>query len=112
MASDNLAQLAARMMESIFGNHSRIPPLAPGQAPFAFVSCTRDPLLVAGRYRKLTRFVLNVKSCRQCWHRFQWLPASRVTHWTMSHELPPTSRSLSAGRALLLMQAVFLPTRS
>ena len=55
MASDNLAQLAARMMESIFGNHIRIPPLAPAQAPSAFVSCTRDPLFVAGFYRKLTR---------------------------------------------------------
>lgn len=55
MASDNLAQLAARMMESVFGNHMRIPALAPAQAPSAFVSCTRDPLLVAGFYRKLAR---------------------------------------------------------
>ena len=59
MASDNLAQLAARMIESVFGNHIRIPPLAPAQAPYVFVSCTRDPLFVAGFYRKLTRCVVH-----------------------------------------------------
>ena len=63
MASDNLARLAARMLESVFGNHMRIPPLAPVQAPSAFVSCTRDPLLVAGFYRKLTRCAIFSTSC-------------------------------------------------
>lgn len=55
MANDNLALLAARMMESLFGSHARIPPLAPVQPPFALFSCKRDPLHVAGFYRKLSR---------------------------------------------------------
>ena len=59
MATDNLAQLAAKMLESVFGNNVRIPPLAPAQAPYAFVSCARDPVYVAGFYRKLTRYAPN-----------------------------------------------------
>ncbi len=55
MANDNLASLAARMMHSVFGNYARIPPLAPTQAPLAYLSCKRDPLHVAGFYRKLSR---------------------------------------------------------
>lgn len=58
MATENLAHLAAKMMVSVFATHIRVPPLAPAQAPFAFVSCARDPLHVAGFYRKLTRCVL------------------------------------------------------
>ena len=55
MANENLAQLAAKMVESHFNTHARIPPLAPAQAPYAFFSCLRDPQYIAGFYRKLSR---------------------------------------------------------
>ena len=55
MANENLAQLAAKMVESHFNTHARIPPLAPAQAPYAFFSCLRSPQYIAGFYRKLSR---------------------------------------------------------
>jgi len=63
MATDNVAQMTAKMVESVFGNHIRIPPLAPIEAPSALVSCTRDPLFVAGFYRKLTRQAFHYLHC-------------------------------------------------
>ena len=59
MANENLAQLAAKMVESHFNTHARIPPLAPAQAPYAFFSCLRNPQYIAGFYRKLSRSALD-----------------------------------------------------
>ena len=59
MANENLAQLAAKMVESHFNTHARIPPLAPAQAPYAFFSCLRNLQYIAGFYRKLSRFAFD-----------------------------------------------------
>ena len=55
LASEALAQAAAKLQEAKLGSHVRIPPLPPTVRAHAFVRGRRESLWVGGWYRKLTR---------------------------------------------------------
>ena len=102
MANENLAQLAAKMVESHFNTHARIPPLAPAQAPYAFFSCLRNLQYIAGFYRKLSRFAFDYYPSRHSlpeWLR--WCCCLGRAH------LSAAARALSFGSAAVVSGCLY-----